>query len=389
MAIGPPYGDRPAVSVVRKAVLDTGRGPVAPWKGSRAADGAGPGTLLEGTMNADIVIVGAGVIGLTTATRLLELGAQVVLVTDEALPARTSSVAAAVWYPTGMTPGPRVTAWAAETYAELARQAADGVPGVVMGPCRMYVPAGGEELPWWAAAVPGLRRLGAGEGAGTGTVTGTGTGTGAAAGTAAWTHGWAFDAPTVEMPRYLAWLAKRFQQAGGVLLHRRINDLAEAAAWAPLVVNAAGLWAGSLCGDGTMSPVRGQLVLVANPGLRTSLRVQDHPDGYTYVHPRGADVVLGGTFDVGRWDLAPDPGTAAAVLRRCTALEPRLTGARVLAHRVGLRPHRPAGVRLERDDRLLPGTRVVHNYGHGGSGVTLSWGCAKEAAGLAAALTTS
>ncbi|MFF3753492.1 FAD-dependent oxidoreductase [Streptomyces sp. NPDC002018] len=353
-------------------------------------------------MNADIVVVGAGVIGLTTAVRLLELGARVALVTDEALPARTSSVAAAVWYPTGMPATPEVTAWASATYAELSRQAADRVPGVTLGPCRMYVTEGGAEPPWWAPAVPGLRRLRTGEEAGaatgaargaatagtttaggTGTDPGTGTGTGTGVRTARWTDGWAFDAPTVHMPVYLGWLARRFRRAGGVLLHRRINHLAEAAAWAPLVVNAAGLGAGSLCGDDTLSPVRGQLVLVANPGLRTSLRVQDHPDGYTYIHPRENDVVLGGTFDLGRWDPTPDPATAAAILARCTALEPRLTGAPVLAHPVGLRPHRPAGVRLERDDRLLPAARVLHNYGHGGSGVTLSWGCADEVARLA------
>jgi D-amino-acid oxidase len=42
--------------------------------------------------------------------------------------------------------------------------------------------------------------------------------------------------------------------------------------------------------------------------------------------------------------------------------------------RVGLRPVRRQNIRLERE----PGTRIVHNYGHGGSGLTLSWGCAAE-----------
>ncbi|MFJ1595657.1 FAD-dependent oxidoreductase [Streptomyces sp. NPDC088261] len=323
------------------------------------------------SMKADVVVVGGGIIGLTTAIRLLELGASVLVVTDEALPARTSSVAAAVWYPTGVRPGHDLTVRAADTYAELARQAADGVPGVTLGPCRTYTAAPDTAAPdtarpWWASAVPGLRRLRTDEANGP------------------WTDGWSFDAPTVDMPVYLDWLVTRFLAAGGLLHHRRINHLSEAAVWAPLIVNAAGLAAGSLCGDPTMTPVRGQLVLVSNPGLRTSLRVQDHPEGFTYVHPRRTDVVLGGTFEVDRWDLSPDPTTASAILSRCTALEPRLAGAPVLSHPVGLRPHRPAGVRLERDPHLLPATPVIHNYGHSGSGVTLSWGCATETARLAA-----
>ncbi len=54
----------------------------------------------------------------------------------------------------------------------------------------------------------------------------------------------------------------------------------------------------------------------------------------------------------------------------------------VLAERVGLRPFRKSGVRLERD-RLRDGRTVIHNYGHGGSGFTLSWGCAREVLELA------
>lgn len=69
-------------------------------------------------------------------------------------------------------------------------------------------------------------------------------------------------------------------------------------------------------------------------------------------------------------------------MRRCAALRPEIAGARVLEHRVGLRPARDA-VRLERT-RLPDGRVLVHNYGHGGAGVTVAWGCAREAAGLAA-----
>ena len=103
--------------------------------------------------------------------------------------------------------------------------------------------------------------------------------------------------------------------------------------------------------------------------------------GVTYIVPRSEDCVLGGTAEEGRWDTEPAPETAASILRRCAALEPRLGEAEVLEHRVGLRPGRPQ-VRLELQE-LPDGTPLVHNYGHGGSGVTISWGCAGEAAGLA------
>lgn len=48
----------------------------------------------------------------------------------------------------------------------------------------------------------------------------------------------------------------------------------------------------------------------------------------------------------------------------------------------GLRPYRPGGYRVA-PDRLPDGRPLVHNYGHGGSGVTISWGTAEDAATLA------
>jgi D-amino-acid oxidase len=85
---------------------------------------------------------------------------------------------------------------------------------------------------------------------------------------------------------------------------------------------------------------------------------------------RTEDCILGGTAEEGEWDIEPDPDIAAGILRRCVALEPRLAETVVLEHRVGLRPGRPE-VRLKREN-LGNGAPCIHNYGHGGSGVTLS-----------------
>ena len=133
-----------------------------------------------------------------------------------------------------------------------------------------------------------------------------------------------------------------------------------------------------------MEPIRGQVVRVARPaGLRTSTRLYQKQDRFTLVLPREADVVLGGTAQVGDWDRAPREADTAEILARCTALVPELAGAEALGVAVGLRPGRPA-VRLELEAGVHGGP-VVHNYGHGGGGFTVAWGCAAEVAALAAA----
>lgn len=77
------------------------------------------------------------------------------------------------------------------------------------------------------------------------------------------------------------------------------------------------------------------------------------------------------------WDIQPDPAASAAILARCAAAEPLLLGVRILDEHAGLRPTRPE-IRLQAELRRQ-GT-VIHCYGHGGAGVTLSWDCAHEVA---------
>jgi D-amino-acid oxidase len=93
------------------------------------------------------------------------------------------------------------------------------------------------------------------------------------------------------------------------------------------------------------------------------------------VIPRSHDIVVGGTEEHGEWSRTPDPATADDVLARAARLVPELADAKVLQHKVGLRPARPE-VRVERVGD------VVHSYGHGGAGVTLGWGCADEVVSL-------
>jgi D-amino-acid oxidase len=193
--------------------------------------------------------------------------------------------------------------------------------------------------------------------------------------------GWRYTAPVVTMPRYLAYLAERFQRAGGTItIGAPVQALA--ALDAPLIVNCTGIGARDLVPDASVVPVRGQVVVVANPGLTEFYRAPADGPESVYVFPHDDVVVLGGTADEGAWELTPRKDAAERILRDCGAVFPGLADAPVITERVGLRPYRPE-VRLEAED-LGDGRVLWHNYGHGGAGVTLSWGCARE---LVAAVT--
>ncbi|MFJ4814846.1 NAD(P)/FAD-dependent oxidoreductase [Streptomyces sp. NPDC088801] len=308
----------------------------------------------------EIVVVGGGVVGLTTALALAERGRRVRVWTRDAVEATTSAVAGALWWPYRIEPVATARTWALrslEVYEELAaRDEPAGVRMVegVLGETRLD-----EADAWLAGRVPGLRAATAGEHAGTGL--------------------WA-RLPLIDMPAHLRWLRERFVAAGGVIETRVVSGFAEVDA--PVVVNCTGLAARELVPDPSVRPVRGQLVVVENPGIDTWLVTTDAAGEHTYLFPQPGGLVLGGTSEEDAWSLEPDPATAEAIVRRCAALRPQVAGARVLEHRVGLRPTRPA-VRLERD-ALPDGRLLVHNYGHGGAGVTVAWGCAEEAARLVA-----
>ncbi|MEV4640574.1 FAD-dependent oxidoreductase [Actinoplanes sp. NPDC049548] len=302
----------------------------------------------------DVTVLGGGIIGLTAAVRLQERGARVTVVADRHPLDTVSAVAAAVWYPTHTDGDERVLRWVARTRDELLAQAAAGTPGVLLRHTRMLLRAPIAEPPWWAPGEVSLQ-----------------------AAPEPYAQQLRFAAPLAEMDLYLPWLQRRIVAAGGRFVHRRVARPEELLADTPVVVNATGLAAA----DPAMVPVRGQIVLVANPGLCESVRDEDHPDGPAYVHPRSRDVVLGGTFEVGRSDLAPDAQARAAIVRRCTALVPELASVPVLGDRIGIRPARRGGPRVQAEE--VGGGRIVHAYGHGGAGVTMSWGCADEVADLA------
>ncbi|GLF98420.1 FAD-dependent oxidoreductase [Streptomyces yaizuensis] len=315
-------------------------------------------------MTGEVIVVGGGVSGLTTAVVLAERGHRVRVWTREPAELTTSSVAGGLWWPYRIEPKEQVARWAVESLGVYEEYAADpGTTGVrLVG--GVLAGQGPGTLGPWAAAVAGLRaartdELPAGH-----------------------TEGVWARVPLVDMPVHLAWLRQRLRAAGGTVLTRTVTSLAEPLAAARTVVNCTGLGARELADDPGVRPVRGQLVLVENPGIEEWYSLVDDVESKsTYLLPQPGRLILGGTAEEDDWRTAPDPATAAEIVARCARRWPQVTGARVLDHRVGLRPARPAGVRIAAEPRPGGGL-LVHNYGHGGAGVTVAWGCARAAAAL-------
>src|SRR5439155_22921051 len=180
----------------------------------------------------------------------------------------------------------------------------------------------------------------------------------------------------IEAPGYLDWLARRFAALGGELEIRELAALDEPDA--DVVVNCAGVGAGRLTDDDDIRPVRGQVAYVRTREPLRFLVDETGPNALAYVLPRPDLVVLGGTAEDDDWERRPRPETTRSILERTRLLDPRLADAELVGSAVGLRPAR-SEVRLEAD-RLPDGRLLVHDYGHGGSGFTLSWGCADEVA---------
>jgi len=297
-----------------------------------------------------ILVIGSGVIGLTTAICLSEAGRSVRVVAAEPPQRTTSRVAGALWGASFMAPLDEVPGWlevSREAFAALAGDPATGVriaPGVLASrwtsdppPPQIFPGATFEARPAPAGFAGAYRT----------------------------------EVPVIDMPRYLDYLVARL---GAEIEIRSLGSLDEAAAEAPVIVNCSGVGARSLAGDETVRSLRGQHVVVENPGIEEFFVEEQRDDVWAGYFPHGPRVVLGGVATEDDWRLEPDPDMAAGIVERCAAIDPRLRDAPVIEHQVGLRPARPA-VRLE--EERLAGGRCIHNYGHGGSGVSLSWGCAR------------
>ena len=310
----------------------------------------------------NIAVIGAGALGLSAAIELLDRKHSVTILARDVSPKTTSDVAAAFWFPFHVLPANRALCWGRDTFRRLEAFCGDERAGVWMTPLELCFEVRQED-PWWLEAAGKCER------------------------DIATIYGdehydrFRFTVPLIDTSIHMPYLVDEFRKRGGELECRELKSLTEIPSRFDAAVCCPGVWAAHLLDDAKSHPVRGQVIRIERPpGLPMQVFACLGEQQVSYVVVRSNDCILGGTAQAGDWNLEPVEETAATILRRTAGFRPAVENPKILNHLVGLRPGRDE-VRLERE-KLTDGRPVVYNYGHGGAGYTLNWGCATEVAEL-------
>lgn len=313
----------------------------------------------------EILVLGAGISGLSTGILLLKKGYSVTIWAKDLPPNTTSNKAAAYWFPYLANPVDKVTRWSKFTLEYLKKE-------FVNDPKSGCYLRKGMELfdkkvddPSWKDAADNFRRATPDELPN------------------GYTDAYVFDSVLMDTSIYMDYSVEMFKNSGGKIIQKTVENIDEALEKYNIVINCTGLGAKELFNDESVYPVRGQIVKVKSNGFNQVIADDEEHNGLCYIIPRVNDIVLGGTHQENDWNLEVDPKDTVDILRKAGNIIPQFKNVEILNITVGLRPARPE-IRLETEK--FGDKTVIHNYGHGGSGFTLSWGCAQEVATILSSL---
>jgi D-amino-acid oxidase len=318
-----------------------------------------------------VAVVGAGVSGLTCAVLFAEQGYGTAIFAEETGQRTTSAAAGAIWYPYDVEPFASAVLWSLDTYKTLRLLAKTPATGVSMIELRTFSRTGPIQIPDWAKKL-GARALDLSD-------TGDEREKSPAIPPKTFASGFRIEVPLTDTTVYLDYLADRFLAHGGSINEcARFETLEGVPSDFEIVINCSGIGAKDLVGDPDLEPHRGQVAIVRALNLPYAVVCDDAP--LMYAIPRTSDCLFGGTNEQSE-NRDVDPATTKQIVDECSRVlgidKPELLNARV-----GLRPFRRSGIRLQAT-RLKDGRAAIHNYGHGGAGFTLSWGCAERVVQLA------
>ncbi|KAK7115477.1 D-aspartate oxidase-like [Littorina saxatilis] len=325
-----------------------------------------------------VAIIGAGIVGLTSAVNVQKSipGAKVTIIADKFDKDTTSAGAGGLYRPTAAlvkgVPPETVREWVQDTwdyYTSLAMSPEAGetgqtlVPGYMLSDNQSAVQNQLFEsivFNFKLLTPDDLKRL-----------------------KLPFKYGCSFVTVITQPQKFMPWLMRKFKEQGGTVEFRTVGKLDELAGAYDIVINCSALGSRQLVQDHSMYAVKGQLVHVKAPWVKTFLYCDDKKTP-TYFIPHDDCIIVGGTREEGNYSIDIVPEVQEDILRRAGEILPQIKGGRVVGSWAGIRPSRDP-LRLEKELLTIGGKklRVVHNYGHGANGVTLSWGTSLRAARMA------
>ncbi len=312
-----------------------------------------------------VAIIGQGLMGLTCADRLLDSGFEVDIFSKDDFWQTASISAGAYWWPHRVYPEKRVAKWSQETYYVYAEEKNNPQSGISFQQHLRFC-LDPDDSAYALHLVDEWEEVNG--------------------------HDYGLDCPqallvtlpVIDVPTYMPYLRSQVENKGGQIRLEEVNSLQQFFPAYDLVVNCSGAGARQLANDEEVFPIRGQVVRVAPCSeITRSTRIYQKKDEFTLVLPRRNDIVLGGTAQDNDWSLDIRETDTKDIINRCAKIVPTVKKCEILGATVGLRCAR-SEVRLELE--LFSGSGpVIHNYGHGGGGYTVAWGCANEVQRLAEA----
>lgn len=304
-----------------------------------------------------IAVIGSGISGLSTSYKLCNAGHDVIIYAENFPPETTSNKAAAFWFPYHVRNFERGIFWSKRSYDVYHELAQDENTGISLKQLiKVVANLADEDLSWLEfLPVGSCKQLPV------------------AQIPTEFIQAYDVTVPLIETQIFLPWLINKLEGKGVRFVQQKIEDFDELVNKYDWVINCTGLGSRQLCNDENIYPVRGQVALVEP---METLPIFLHNQQPFYIVPRKDATIIGGTFEEYEYITEIQSETLNRLHQQAKTLFPQLKSTTIKGSWAGLRPYRKE-IRLEQE-----GKNIIHNYGHGGSGFTVAWGCAEAVAAL-------